>query len=92
MADLVIVGKYSGGPSDVGRNHDRYLAEAFDHDRVRRRAAEVCIGSWVIGGVKLNRGGLGVHSPLDRLRKPVSVEPGGLTLTERLGESPVGKL
>ncbi len=24
----------------------------------------------------LNRGGLGVHSPLDRLRKPLSVETG----------------
>jgi len=28
----------------------------------------------------LNRGGLGVHSPLDRLRKPMSVETGGLRL------------
>jgi integron integrase len=31
----------------------------------------------------LNRGGLGVHSPLDRLRKPMSVEPGGIRLTDR---------
>ncbi len=27
---LSIVGKYSSGLSDVGRNHDRYLAEDFD--------------------------------------------------------------
>jgi len=31
----------------------------------------------------LNRGGRGVHSPLDRLRKPMSVENGGLRLSER---------
>ena len=27
---LSIVGKYSSGLPDVGRNHDRYLAEDFD--------------------------------------------------------------
>ncbi len=31
----------------------------------------------------LNRGGLGVHSPLDRLRKPMSVDAGGHRLTDR---------
>jgi hypothetical protein len=31
----------------------------------------------------LNRGGLGVHSPLHRLRKPMSVETGRITLTDR---------
>ena len=31
----------------------------------------------------LNRGGLGVHSSLDRLRKPMSVETGGRRLTDR---------
>ncbi len=31
----------------------------------------------------LNRGGLGVHSPLDRLRKPMSVDAGGLRLSDR---------
>jgi len=27
---LSIVGKYSSGLTDIGRNHDRYLAEDFD--------------------------------------------------------------
>jgi len=27
---LSIVGKYSSGLTDVGQNHDRYLAEDFD--------------------------------------------------------------
>ena len=40
----------------------------------------------------LNRGGLGVHSPLERLRKPMSVETGGLTPNQRWGETPVGRL
>jgi len=31
----------------------------------------------------LNRGGLGFHSPLDRLRKPMSVEIGRIRLTGR---------
>ena len=31
----------------------------------------------------LNRGGRGVHSPLDRLRKPLSVAGGGFRLTDR---------
>ncbi len=31
----------------------------------------------------LNPGGLGVHSPLDRLGKPMSVDAGGLRLTDR---------
>ena len=30
----------------------------------------------------LNRGGQGVHSPLDRLRKPMGVETGGLRLPD----------
>jgi len=36
----------------------------------------------------LNRGGLGVHSPLDRLRKPVSGETGSVRLTEPVSLAP----
>jgi hypothetical protein len=27
---LAVVGKYRSGDADLGRNHDRYLAEAYD--------------------------------------------------------------
>ena len=40
----------------------------------------------------LNRGRLGGHSPLDRLRKPMGVETGGLRLTGRSDQIPQGGL
>ena len=40
----------------------------------------------------LNRGGLGVDSPLDRLRKPMSGEAGVLTLTGGSGKNRPGEL
>ena len=38
----------------------------------------------------LNRGGLGVHSPLDRLRKPMSVESGGVRLVGLRSDTSLG--
>ena len=40
----------------------------------------------------LNRGGRGVHSPLDRLRKAVSSESGGIFRTDRIGLKLGGQL
>ena len=37
----------------------------------------------------LNRGGLGVHSPLDRLRKPMAVETGSVRLAEPASLTPL---
>ena len=39
----------------------------------------------------MNRGGLGVHSPLDRLRKPVSGETGSASSSNRAAEHPAVK-
>jgi len=40
----------------------------------------------------LNRGGRGVHSPLDRLRKPMSTEGGGIMRTDRSAQNCGGEL
>ena len=40
----------------------------------------------------LNRGGLGVHSPLDRLRKPMGVEAGAVRLQDRSAPDFAGKV
>ena len=40
----------------------------------------------------LNRGGLGVHSPLDRLRKPMGAQTGGLRLSDGPAQIPQGGL
>ncbi|MBI3679968.1 MAG: integron integrase [Acidobacteria bacterium] len=53
------------------------LEDGYDIRTVQELLGHTSVQTTMIYTHVLNRGGLGVHSPLDRLRKPMSVEVGG---------------
>jgi len=59
------------------------LEDGYDIRTVQELLGHQDVKTTMVYTHVLNRGGLGVHSPLDRLRKPVSVETGGLRLSGR---------
>jgi len=59
------------------------LEDGYDIRTVQELLGHKDVKTTMVYTHVLNRGGLGVHSPLDRLRKPMSVEPGGTRLTDR---------
>jgi integrase len=56
-----------------------FLASAAEHPTVEELLGHRDIKATMVYTHVLNRGRLGVQSPLDRLRKPISVDAGGLT-------------
>ena len=59
------------------------LEDGYDIRTVQELLGHKDVKTTMVYTHVLNRGGLGVFSPLDRLRKPVSAETGGDTLTGR---------
>ena len=59
------------------------LEDGYDIRTVQELLGHKDVKTTMVYTHVLNRGGLGVHSPLDRLRKPMSVQPGGIRLTDR---------
>jgi integrase len=63
------------------RFHGR-LQDGYDIRTVQELLGHKDIKTTMVYTHVLNRGGQGVHSPLDRLRKGLSVESRGITRTE----------
>ncbi len=68
------------------------LEDGYDIRTVQELLGHKDVKTTMVYTHVLNRGGLGVHSPLDRLRKPPGVETGGLTLSDRPAQTPQGAL
>ena len=61
----------------------RLLEDGYDIRTVRELLGHKDVETTMIYTHVLDRGGRRVHSPLDRLRKPMSTEGGGIMWTDR---------
>ena len=59
------------------------LQDGYDIRTVQELLRHKDVETTMIYTRVLNRGGRGLHSPLDRLRKPMSTEGGGIMRTDR---------